>query len=849
MQRSLQNIMGNVLNQSVNIPYEYDIAGIEGPLIIYRNCYKDVCVKHNIFRESFQQKRIKFLRDRYINNTDIENFENTLKLAIMKAMECCVSDYKSVVLKIEGIVKHSTVHRDTLRFHRLLESWEQKIFAMALYHLTNHEDAFSLQVTLALACRGSQECKARVRASFDTILARVQLNSSTQATKRELNESSQADDEEEEEEEEVCEGQVLISKRYLHSLLLEAIEEFKDQAFQTTFIEPSKMYLTARGDRHEMDVEVHGSNVYLAILLCTLGIQFNRKPLLDDPWVLGCADFLSAGMESQIQALWSEDNFGKSFESVSECRGEILCKDVSNSPLLEGKTPIEIATSLCDPYPRGIERRSLIMPYLTQFCSYFRPSFLLPRLISRMLQDEVAERHLDTVFEFYRFLWDEKEEDVRYWLWDVEEVPPVLHIDRALKLFSALKLTMESTSDMGSVKHTPVMLRASVFSGHRLYIMPDSFSGMCLSVHGDSISNISFREQFHCQWECVDAGEGTVYLQSVVFKDMRLACNASGKLLMASSVDIVRTVNTSSSSELAVMAVISVECRPKQFMMASKKQMKGYDDREEDCKVIMEELSEDIVLVNKSDMHALPKSASELFGNNHSKSIAHIRRVESDMKEFKSYNNQKRRNVDNSIEIQEVECKWVLEDKENLCLISSAAYRNMQLRSNPQGQINTTSNRRAWEKWRIKIVDDEWKNNQLDSPFSIYTEKRIILENTQVSNDKKGVLVCNQDGTVAIGKADDLNAIWCLYDAGNGTLLISNALYADRNLQCNSHHDIRTSSNCLEWEQWVITGLTSEASYISSFTFQNKYLAVDHTNRVVARSRSNTGSIWAIKFI
>ena len=62
------------------------------------------------------------------------------------------------------------------------------------------------------------------------------------------------------------------------------IDDIKeDKALKATFLEPTKMYFRAVNDHiMEGDVDIHGSNTYLAILLATLGVKLSRTPVLND---------------------------------------------------------------------------------------------------------------------------------------------------------------------------------------------------------------------------------------------------------------------------------------------------------------------------------------------------------------------------------------------------------------------------------------------------------------------------------------------------------------------------------------------------------------------------------------
>lgn len=201
------------------------------------------------------------------------------------------------------------------------------------------------------------------------------------------------------------------------------------------------MYFRALGDGiQEGDVDVHGANTYLSILQFTLGIRLNRSPLLDDDSICGTVDFLRGHIDHAVAELWKDENFGKSFETVFLCRN-LRCSRSASRPhypafIFPGNTPGMIGSSSVSPVYKN--SRSALFPYLSQFGRYFRSEFLTPRLINAMLTDDTLSGPLATVYNCMRETWGAGEEDVRYWLWDMEASTPVLRVDRAEQLLVAL---------------------------------------------------------------------------------------------------------------------------------------------------------------------------------------------------------------------------------------------------------------------------------------------------------------------------------------------------------------------------------------------------------------------------
>jgi len=81
-------------------------------------------------------------------------------------------------------------------------------------------------------CRGANECNARKHASFDMILSRVKLSPSLTLI-RESNPFVDGRDARE----------YVTARNLIYSALVTHIEEHKERAFSSTFMEPSKVNL------------------------------------------------------------------------------------------------------------------------------------------------------------------------------------------------------------------------------------------------------------------------------------------------------------------------------------------------------------------------------------------------------------------------------------------------------------------------------------------------------------------------------------------------------------------------------------------------------------------------------
>jgi len=186
-------------------------------------------------------------------------------------------------------------------------------------------------------------------------------------------------------------------------------------------------------------------------------VQLNRRPYMDD-YAIGCADFLANN--APIPSAWAESHFGLDWEGVRELREEDS-KPLRSPGLFEriefmadtcvlqtrcgfvfkGATPRDVANAAINPDMRFRERRIHLARYLEKFASWFSEDFILPRLITRLIGETGRLEALQEVMDDLlinepHLAGDEEESDVRYWLWNMAELPPHFQKERAARLMS-----------------------------------------------------------------------------------------------------------------------------------------------------------------------------------------------------------------------------------------------------------------------------------------------------------------------------------------------------------------------------------------------------------------------------
>eukprot|EP01041_Mallomonas_annulata_P011011 gene11011-23006_t len=796
-----------------NFLLEYTIAQAGCPLDLYSNCLKDVCLCRHIFGEAFQQKRIAFLYKTQIEKPLINRYEDIITQIIIKAVECSPLNIHTATINIDGIT-NGCAYSESIKYFSMLQEWERIILTLALRQLLEVEDSSGLLIILALLCRGAQQCKARVRASFDTIISRINIPEQESSTPPPLpppsshNDTTSVASGEENDVEEICDDGVVNAKTKLQAVILEYLEDFKDRAFQTTFIEPTKMYFRSQSNVNENEVDIHGSNIYLALLSCTIGIRFNRSPLMDDEWILGCADFLSARMNEALDVLWDDTNFGKSFESIAECKSAKSTVVPCNRFIFDGLTPLDIALGACDPFQRNKDRRNAFIPYITHFCSYFRSEFLLPRMLSHILQDELAERWLEEIFAFYRIIWNIEDDNVRFWLWDTDVDPPLLDTDRALRLFSVFGITNYPPVKENDNSHAyPVInslehMKKTKYIGCSIYFESKAHLGseyyLTVSGHTDGgsgsgsgiVTTVKGKKYSQCQWVVEEGPGNTVVLRSILHRGSLLACKATGELYISS---------------------------------------------EYNCNDL------------NAPEHRLPSEGTSAEG-------------ESSVTDM---------NVNMNVHLDlDLDCHWVMEDVEDSprIILGSATHSGRHIRCNPFGALDTTPNRQAWEMWTVSVLaqpqslslsqsqaSSQSQPRVVTSPFENYLGRLVTFVTTRHGlAPGQGALLCHPDGSVSLGLEPHPHCRWCVDDAGNGTVVVSSAIFPAHNLQCNRNGRIGTSKNTLAWEQWVFvadSGGQDDRVYLLSFGFPDKYLTCNSKNEICTTTIKSQAEVWNLVLI
>jgi hypothetical protein len=332
------------------------------------------------------------------------------------------------------ISQYGNFHRSFVMVYNDLDEWQKPLLQMALAETLSHDDNSAvdgLQVLCGLFLRASRECMARKHHAFMVAIHRSLSDDVAHVDRGSSQLRATAS---------VFENH----KQNLYHAAQVALDELKDKAFKSVFVEPTKLYFHAVGDFvMEGDVEVHGSNTYLALLLAALGIKLARSPLFDDE-VKGVVSFFDCLDRNDMNMLWDVQNLSKHWEAIVGRRARVSQRVRHNQFYFQGRNAREVASDCLGSSIYSKSCRCLMKPYLDAFAKYFSQQFVVERLCNTFLANEEVKPSIQAIFRGIASSQEveDADESALYWLWD--PISGKFHNDRGLLLLRAAGICQPS---------------------------------------------------------------------------------------------------------------------------------------------------------------------------------------------------------------------------------------------------------------------------------------------------------------------------------------------------------------------------------------------------------------------
>uniref|UniRef100_A0A0G4ICK5 Uncharacterized protein n=1 Tax=Chromera velia CCMP2878 TaxID=1169474 RepID=A0A0G4ICK5_9ALVE len=327
-------------------------------------------------------------------------------------------------------------------FHKRFPQRQQALVRGALWGLVQSEkhEGHSLSLYLGLLEGGVRECAARREWVLHAVVASL-AGGRVEGAPGEFEEALQS---------------IETARTLVQRVFEEIVEEQKDTAFVSCFLEPSKLFFRMTHDRiMEGDVDVHGANIFLRAVEVSIDVRHSRQGI-EENTIKGVAACLSAFGEEVIADFVSPSHLGKAWETVRRgrplppIRAPIrMCRNTLWSGMGCGSTSADVCAMLTAPAYGSVaaDLRQHWAAWVRLYLSAFGADRLLPLALNRMMGNGNRGMDLTPVLQylFVEMMKNEGEgggeggseaiEDVRFWLWD-EAHGYSLSLSRAQQLFS-----------------------------------------------------------------------------------------------------------------------------------------------------------------------------------------------------------------------------------------------------------------------------------------------------------------------------------------------------------------------------------------------------------------------------
>ncbi|GBG25097.1 Hypothetical Protein FCC1311_013142 [Hondaea fermentalgiana] len=256
-----------------------------------------------------------------------------------------------------------------------------RTFARAVEIYGDLADDTQLQETRHVMMRSSEMCLARQLQCFNEVIAGTahlieqrQQRHGSQGTVTAASPSADSDD-----------------VGVLRAKVLEKIFEIKSLALRRVFITPAEKYYEYTYDNAVIDVGVHGSNVYRAMLLALLGIVADSPPVLADGYKAAPNFFAAPWFCDYLEPFW---NRKPGFKWPSQINYRDTWPRPSRFDV--GPTTFSMGNEMLA--PQATDLREQALPYLEQYVSELSWDTLKLPLVNFIIQDTALAHRVERIF-------------------------------------------------------------------------------------------------------------------------------------------------------------------------------------------------------------------------------------------------------------------------------------------------------------------------------------------------------------------------------------------------------------------------------------------------------------------
>ena len=234
-----------------------------------------------------------------------------------------------------------------------------------------------------------------------------------------------------------------------YEIMEDYIDDHKENAFQSSFVEPSEFYFHFKNRRegwNEDNVVTHSINYYLTLLNSTVGVHLPMLPAYWENWPETVCDFWAGLSDEAWEQFSAINHFGISYEGISELKNHakkyIKNGNIPRAQFPKGSRPPpakEFANNNVNPNGNANHRKALAL-YIERFASFFKLNFFVYKAFNKLYSEEKPEhagfrRACATLYNVYRNEQspDYEEEFIEYCFKD--EMFMELDIERVARFF------------------------------------------------------------------------------------------------------------------------------------------------------------------------------------------------------------------------------------------------------------------------------------------------------------------------------------------------------------------------------------------------------------------------------